>query len=134
MYESSLFCPPARSFPVTLGDMTFYVQSYQLTGQRIFTEQAAADGETVITNCSQRARRLVLEGMWVTDTEPGSLILLLDSYLRENTSFSLDLRTMHFADCRIMKYTASEQGCEPALTCRLELLAQTPPEEVTASV
>ncbi len=132
MQENSLFCPPARSFPVTFGDVTLYIQSYQLIGQRIFTEQAAADGETVVTNCAQRARRLILEGIWVTDSEPSTLLLLLDTYLQENTSFSLDLRQMHFEDCRIVKYTAAEKGCDPVMTCRLELLAQVPPKEVTA--
>lgn len=133
MHESRLFCPPARSFPVTLGELTFYVQSYQLTGQRIFTEQASADGETVVTNCSQRAARLILEAVQGTDTEPDALILRLDSFLRENTAFALTLRQMHFADCRIVKYAVSEKGSEPVLSCRLELLVMTPPEEVSPS-
>ncbi|MBQ8515129.1 MAG: hypothetical protein IJ496_07010 [Ruminococcus sp.] len=129
MEESRFFCPPVRSFPVQIGEITLHIQSYSLSGVRVFSEQGASSGETIVTSCYQRGRRLVLEGTWVTDSEPGVLMLALDQYLRENTSFPLTLRNLCFPDCRLMKYTATEKGCEPAVAVRLELLARIPPEE-----
>ncbi|MBQ8725113.1 MAG: hypothetical protein IJY74_05515 [Oscillospiraceae bacterium] len=131
--EGTFFAPPKRSFPVTLGEVTFFVQSWHVTGQRIFSEQAAADGACVITNTSQRCRKVVLEGIWVTDTEPDSLILLLDSFIDQCTAFEFTLRQMYFEECRLMKYTAEEKGEEPYIKLRLELFASVPPKEADVS-
>lgn len=125
----SFFAADTRSFPVTLGEVTFCVQSWQMTGQRIISEQPAADGACVITNSSQRGRRLVLEGIWVTDSEPDSLILLLDSYITSGSGFDFTLRQLSFSDCRLMKYTAEEKGDEPYIKLRLELFSSAAPEE-----
>lgn len=131
-FESSFFSHSERSFPVTIGEVTFYVQSWQLSAQRIFSEQSAADGASVITNSSQRGRRLVLEGIWVTDSEPDSLILLLDGCISSGEGFDLTLRQLVFTDCRLMKYTAEEKGDEPYVRLRLELFALVPPKEADA--
>lgn len=127
-----LFCPPPKSFPVTLGGVTFYVQRYQVTGQRIFAEQSAADGTTHLTNQAKRARRITLDGTWVTDESPAALILLLDGCLERNEAFSLTLGSLHYVQCRIARYTAAEESLSPLLTGRLELLTTQPPQEVTA--
>ena len=131
--EGTFFAPPKRSFPVTLGEVTFFVQSWQVTGQRIFSEQAAADGACVITNTSQRCRKIILEGIWVTSSEPDSLILLLDSFIDQCTAFEFTLRQMHFEECRLMKYTAAEKGEEPYIKLHLELFASSPPKEADVS-
>ena len=131
--EGTFFAPPKRSFPVTLGDVTFFVQSWQVTGQRIFSEQSAADGACVITNTSQRCRKIILEGIWVTSSQPDSLILLLDSFINSCSAFEFTLRHMHFEECRLMKYTAEENGDEPYVKRHLELLASSPPKEADVS-
>ncbi len=131
--EGTFFAPPKRSFPVTLGDVTFFVQSWQVTGQRIFSEQSAADGACVITNTSQRCRKIILEGIWVTSSDPDSLILLLDSFIDSCSVFEFTLRHMHFEECRLMKYTAEEKGDEPYVKLHLELLASSPPKEADVS-
>ncbi len=125
----AFFSPEMRCFPVTLGELTFVAERYQLTAQRIFSEQSSVDGNMLFTNTAQRSRRIVLEGFWVTDSDPSTLLLTLDACLAENTSFPLTLRQMFFADCRIVKYTAEESGCDPIMKCRLELIAPEVPKE-----
>lgn len=131
--EGAFFAPPVRSFPVALGELTFHVQSWQLAGQRIFSEQSAADGASIVTNSSQRSRRVILEGIWITDSEPDELMLLLDSYIDSGAAFEFTLRRLYFESCRLMKYTAEEKGEEPYIRLRLELFAAVPPKEAESA-
>ncbi len=133
-YDDSLFAPPARCFPFTLKDITICIQSWQLSGQRLFAEQSAADGSAVITNTAQRGRQLVLDGIWITDNDPDSLILTLDEYISSGESFDFSVRKLHFSECRIMKYSASEKGDEPYVKLRLELFSAAAPTEISEEV
>lgn len=126
--RADFFSPPSRSFKAQLGDTELSVQTYTISGQRIFAEQASVSGDPLVTNCSRRAGKIILEGMWVTDKDPEELFSVLEEYIRENTSVALTLRKMHFPDCRIAKFTASESGTEPFVSVRLELISLAPPE------
>jgi hypothetical protein len=130
MTADALFCPPAKSFPVQLGEMVFYVQQYQIRLQRIVAEQASPEGKLSVTNSSVRGCRLTLTCQWVVDDDPSSMLLVLDQYLRMNVPFSFVLRQMQMKNCRLVQYTATENGGEPVMTCQLEILVQEPMEEV----
>lgn len=128
----SFYAAETIGFPVTIGEISFYVQSWQINAQRVFSEQPAADGACVITNSSQKGRRLVLEGIWVTDSAPDSLILQLDGCIEHGESFSFTLRELVFSDARLMKYSAEEKGDEPYVKLRLELFCTSAPKEADA--
>lgn len=125
----SFFTAETRGFPVNINGVTLYIQSWQLNAQRVFSEQPAADGACVITNSSQKSRRLVLEGVWITDSEPDSLILQLDGCISLGEEFDLMLRRLSFTGVRLMKYSAEEKGDEPYIRLRLELFCSSAPKE-----
>ncbi len=132
MYSYDLLFHETKYFPVSLGDITVNVSQWELTGQRMYSEQGSADGSCIVTNHFQRARKLILEGYFVTETDPDSLILLLDSYISSGAHISITLRKMLFTDTRITKYTVLEKGEEPYIKLRVEISAPTPPEEAEA--
>lgn len=129
--EGSFFMPSASDIKLELGEIIFYINSWQISGQRIFTEQNSVNGENLITNCSLRFRRLLLEGIWIKDIDPSALILKLEEYISNNTSFTFNLQQLHFPECRLIKYTAKEQGSEPYVNISLELLAETAPDNLS---
>ncbi len=118
-----------RCFPLILGDVTINVQSWQLSGQRVFAEQSSADGGCVFTNDSQRSRRIILEGIIITDSPPETVLLLIDGYIANSTAFDFNLRGMIFRNARMVKYTAEENGGEPYIKLRLELISSAPSKE-----
>lgn len=119
-------------FPLVLGDVTINVQSWQLSGQRVFAEQSSADGGCVITNDSQRGRRISLDGIIITDSSPGDILLLIDSYIDKRTPFDFTLHEMYFQDVRMVKYSAEETGEEPYIKLHMELISPAPPKEAQA--
>lgn len=125
--DSNLFLPSETSFRVELGNIIFYINSWQISGQRIIAEESALSGRELVTGTSERFRRISLEGIWVTDEEPEGFILGLDDYIKNETSFSLTLRQMHFSECRLIKYTANERAGEPCISIKLEITALSSP-------
>ncbi len=121
-----------RCFPVTFGDVTINVQSWQLSGQRVFSEQSAVNGSVVFTNDSQRGRRIVLEGIIITDSPPEDILLLIDSCIDKGTAFDFTLRNMVFEGARMIKYSAEETGGEPFIKLRIELISNAPSKEAEA--
>ncbi len=126
--EGSFFMPSASDIKLELDEIIFYINSWQILGQRIFAEQSSVNGKNLITNCSLRYRRISLEGIWVKDKDPSALILKLEEYISNNTSFTFNLQQMHFSECRLIKYTAKEQGSEPYINISIELLSETAPD------
>lgn len=125
--DSNLFLPSETSFRVELGNIIFYIHSWQISGQRIIAEESALSGRELVTGSSERFRRISLEGIWVTDEEPEGFILGLDDYIKNETSFSLTLLQMHFSECRLIKYTANERAGEPCISIKLEITALSSP-------
>ncbi len=121
--SGSFFAADSKSFKAVLGDIELYVNKWQLGGQRIISEQASVNGINLVTNSSGRFRRLILEGIWVNDNEPDNLIVKLEDFIQNYTSFTVNLHHIVFTDCRLVKYTLSESGCEPCINIKLELLA-----------
>lgn len=122
--EGSFFMPSASDIKLELDEIIFYINSWQILGQRIFAEQSSVNGKNLITNCSLRYRRILLEGIWVKDKDLSALILKLEEYISNNTSFTFNLQQMHFSKCRLIKYTAKEQSSEPYINISIELLSE----------
>lgn len=129
--NSSFFSPPLNSFKVKLGNIILYVNKWQLCGQRIISEQSAVNGINLIINSSERFKRILLEGIWVNDEVPDSLIIKLDEFIHNNTAFAVNLQHIQFTECRLIKYTISEENFEPYINLKLELLAASSPEEAS---
>lgn len=129
--NGSFFSPPSKNFKAELGDIVLYINKWQLCGQRIISEQSAVNGVNLVTNSSERFKRLFLEGIWVNDEKPKSLIIKLDELIHNNTAFTVNLNHIQFTECRLVKYTALEGSFEPYINLKLELLAVSSPEEVS---
>jgi hypothetical protein len=111
-----------RSFPVTIGSNLFYVEQYQLSGVRQFTEQTTVSGTTVFTNQAIRARRLYLDGRFLRTDPPSAILLQLDAYLVGNQRFVVELDGVRYAMCQLTRYTVKEDGSTATLSCRLECI------------
>lgn len=122
--EECFFLPSARSFKAELGDLSFYIHSWNISRQRIVAEQSSVNGENLVTNSSERFRRIYLEGIWVTDEDMSSLIHKLEEYIHNNTSFALTLQQLQFEDCRLIKYTAEEKSGESYINIKLDLISK----------
>jgi hypothetical protein len=127
----SFFSPPSKNFKAELGDIILYINKWQLCGQRIISEQSSVNGVNLVTNSSERFKHLFLEGIWVNDEEPKSLIVKLDELIHNDTTFTVNLHHIKFTECRLIKYTALDGNFEPYINLKLELLAVSPPEEVS---
>lgn len=114
-----------RCFPVAIGEQTFYVEKYQLSGVRQFTEQTTVGGKSVFTNSAIRARRLYLDGRFLRTDPPSVLLLQLEAYLKENRTFLAELDGVRYVMCQLTRYTVQEDGVSPTLACRLECIVTT---------
>lgn len=129
--NGSFFSPPSKNFKAELGDIVLYINKWQLCGQKIISEQSAVNGENLITNSSERLKRLLLEGIWINDKKTDSLIIKLNELIHNDTAFTVNLHHIQFTECRLIKYTAWEESFEPYINLKLELLAVSAPEEVS---
>ncbi len=130
--SEQFFSPPSKSFKAELGDIILYVNKWQLCGQRIIAEHSAVNGINLVTNSSERFKRLYLDGIWVNDESPEGLIIKLDELIHNDTSFTVNLQNIKFTECRLIKYTAWEGSFEPYINLKLELIAVSSPEEVAS--
>lgn len=127
--EGSFYSANSKIFSVSLGDVSLYADKWEISSQRIFTEQASVTGESIVTNLSNRCSKIHLEGIWVTDEKPRQLMMTLDSFISENASFPLVLRELVFEDCRLLKYSLSEKGEEPFIKISIDLISCASPKE-----
>lgn len=111
-----------RTFPVTIGNHIFYVEKYQLSGVRQFTEQTTVAGTTVFTNHAIRARRLYLDGRFLRTDPPSVLMLELETCLAENKRFMVELDGIRYSMCQLTRYVIQEDGSSTTVACRLECL------------
>lgn len=128
---SELYLDQARYFPVKLGNLTFYAQSYQISGVRNYTEQATVSGGIAITNTNVRARRILLEGKLLCQEDPSAAVMELDRLMEEYTGLSVEIHRMWLIVARIVRYTVQEVGTDSMLSCRIELISDSAIREVT---
>lgn len=112
----------ARTFAVTLGDLTFYASGWKLTAERNFAEQGGATGGSFITNSCRRAKRLTLDGYLPFHTSPAEVVLALESAVAQQSRFVFSLRGMRFLTAMITSYTVQETAVSGVLPCQLTLI------------
>lgn len=127
--EGSFYSAEPQVFSVELGNVTLFVNSWEISSQRIFAEQSSVTGESIISNSSDRLSRIHLEGIWVTDEKPQQLIMTLDEFMHDNTPFQLMLREIVFEECRLVKYSATEKGSEAFIKISMDLISCISPKE-----
>lgn len=122
---SAYFYPvPPRCFPVVLGDTTFYVTSWKLSGSRNYAEQSGVSGSGFVTNFGRRARRLELEGRFYFRGQPAKFLLPLDTAIQESQRFVLDVHGIRYVAASLVSYTAEESAEEGVLPCRMTFVIQ----------
>lgn len=122
---SALFYPiPPRCFPITLGDTTFYITSWKLTGSRNYAEQSGVAGSGFVTNFGKRARRLEMEGRFYFRGKLANVLLPLDMAIQENQRFVLDIHGIRYVGASLVSYTAEESAEEGILPCRMTWVIQ----------
>lgn len=122
---SALFYPiPPRCFPITLGDTTFYITSWKLTGSRNYAEQSGVAGSGFVTNFGKRARRLEMEGRFYFRGKLANVLLPLDTAIQENQRFVLDIHGIRYVGASLVSYTAEESSEEGILPCRMTWVIQ----------
>lgn len=113
---------PERSFPVTLGALTFYAASWKLTGQRQYAEQGGVTGSICVVNSSMKARRLVLDGWLCFDENPAEAAIALDAAMADNQRFVFTFREMRFIAATLVEYTLEEAAKDGRIPCQLVLI------------
>ncbi len=119
---SAVFPVSARSFLVTLDTLTFYATSWKLSGERQYTEQTGATGDCYLSNSSNRAKRLVLEGCFSFVESPADVVIPLEEALAEQTRFGFTLREIRYTGLRLYAYQIEECSDVGVLPCQLTFL------------
>lgn len=122
---SAHFYPvPPRAFPIAIGDTTFYVTAWKLTGSRNYAEQSGVSGSGFVTNFGRRARRLEMEGRFYFRGQLAKMLLSLDTAIQENQRFVLDIHGIRYVAVSLVSYTAEESAEEGVLPCRMTWVVQ----------
>lgn len=117
---SAFFFPVTpRAFPIALGETTFYVTSWKLTGSRNYAEQSSVSGSGYVTNFGKRVRRLEMEGRFHFRGQLADILLPLDTAVQENQRFSLDIHGIRYIAISLVSYTVEESAEEGVLPCRM---------------
>ena len=121
---SQIFLPTSsRCFSVVLDTLTFYATRWELEAERRYAEQTGATGNCYLTNSSNRAKRLVLEGYFSFQDSPADVVVPLDSALAAQTRFGFTIRETRFLTAYLLSYQISETAASGILPCRLTFLS-----------
>lgn len=111
-----------RSFPVSLGDLTFYASGWKVHGQRNYAQLSSCTGACYLNNNSVQANEITLSGSFPFTESPGSLVAALDAAIRNQTSFSLTIHGFSVSVAYLKDYTISESVQNGTLPCELTFL------------
>lgn len=116
------FTENKKGFLINIDTIPFYIQKYNITGVRNFSEQSTISGNTIFTNCNLRAKKLIVNGVFFRSESPSELFYQLDKALCNDKIFSFSFAGMKFSNCHLYQYAGEEDGTDMLLPFKLEFL------------
>ena len=101
-----------EAVPVTIGGVTLYCESFKASAVRNISENAATNGNTVITNNSSRSTKLIFSGRICTDNSPDDFIYSFNELVHSAAPFLVSYMGLDFNNCHMLAYTFNDKGGE----------------------
>ncbi len=102
----SVLIQQVKEFPVTVGDVTLYLSSYQISGGCQLVEQGSADGSAVVTSFWVKGSQISLQGRLAGN--PENAVIALDALARSRVGISLQIGEVSCAVAYLIGYTLKD--------------------------
>ncbi|MBQ1518825.1 MAG: hypothetical protein IIZ53_03120 [Ruminococcus sp.] len=99
-----------EAFPVTMGDLTVFCESFKASAVKAINEENTVNGKSLMTSSAVRSLRLVFSGRIYDMSSSVGILVDLGGAMTSDRTYTVIYRGVRFSGCIMQKYELTDSG------------------------